>query len=134
MTAESLIGVFFLAYLGIDFHEKYSSVSAMKIVFLTISFTGFVLFSMYEAYLSASLIVKIIKPPVNRIEDILDFRQKLVMSNGGSIHKMFLNANHDSIYGKILESGKIKTTTRESAWVKEALKSNNWDQCPVHAI
>ena len=128
MTAGSLIGVFFLAYLGIDFHEKYSSVSAMKIVFLTISFTGFVLFSMYEAYLSASLIVKIVKPPVNRIEDIVNFRQKLVMSNGGSIHKMFLNANHDSIYGKILESGKIKTTTRESAWIKEALKSNNHKQ------
>ena len=83
---------------------------------------------LYEAYLSASLIVKIIKPPVNRIEDILDFRQKLVMSNGGSIHKMFLNANPDSIYGKILESGKIKTATRESAWVKEALKSNNHNQ------
>jgi hypothetical protein len=88
----------------------------MKIVIFTIGCAGFVLSSMYQSYLSASIIVKI-------IEDVVDIPQKLVMTNGGSVHKIFLNANHDSIYGKIRESGKIETTKGNTVWIEEALKS-----------
>ena len=124
-----MIVVFFLAYLGRGFHkEPSSSISGMKIAFFTIGCTGFVLFSMYQSYLSASLIVKTTKPPVNNIEDVIEFPHKLVMSKGGSVHKMFLNANPDSLYGKIRESGKIETTKRDTAWIEEVLKSNNYDK------
>ena len=32
------------------------------------------------------------------------------MSDGGSIHKMFLNAKNDSTYGQLLASGKIDSS------------------------
>ena len=95
----------------------------MKIAFLTIGCTGFVLFSMYQSYLSASLIVKIIKPPVNNIEEMKGFPYKLALSSGGSVHKMVLQSKDDSIYGQLLSSGKIKTIKRDKVWIGEALKS-----------
>ena len=32
------------------------------------------------------------------------------MSDGGSIHKMFLNSKNDSTYGQLLASGKIDSS------------------------
>jgi hypothetical protein len=49
---------FYLAHLGRGFEKEPKFVSGLKIAFCTISFTGYMLFIMYESYLSASIIVK----------------------------------------------------------------------------
>ena len=101
---------FYLAHLGRGFEKEPKFVFGLKIAFCTISFTGYMLFIMYESYLSASIIVKNTGPPVKNIEEMAEFPHKLAMSDGGSIHKMFLNAKNDSTYGQLLASGKIDSS------------------------
>ena len=95
----------------------------MKIAFFTVGCTGFMLFTMYQSYLSASLIVRTMGPPIRNIEEMKDFPHKLTMSDGGSVHKMFKNANNDSLYSQLLRSGKIGLNKRDTVWIEEALKS-----------
>ena len=77
---------------------------------------------MYESYLSASIIVKNTGPPVKNIEEIAEFPHKLAMSDGGSIHKMFLNAKNDSTYGQLLASGKIDSSITYINFFGETIK------------
>ena len=57
--------------------------------------------------ISASLAVKIFDHPVQSLEDILDSEHNLLIAGGNSIHRMFLNADTNSVYGKIRDSGKL---------------------------
>ena len=125
-TVKSLLSFFFLAHLGRGFDKEPLRISGMKIAFYTVSFTGFMIFTMYTSYLSASLIVKKVGPPIKNIEEITEFPNKLAMSDGGSIHKMFLNAKNGSTYEKILTSGKIQTSKRDTLWIQNAMKGKFW--------
>ena len=95
----------------------------MKIAFFTVGCTGFMLFTMYQSYLSASLIVRTMGPLIRNIEEMKDFPHKLTMSDGGSVHKMFKNTNNDSLYSQLLRSGKIGLNKRDTVWIEEALTS-----------
>ena len=73
--------------------------------------------------ISATLTVELFKPPVNSIEEIINFPHKLVVSNGSSVHRMFLEATSDSPYAQVLAAGKLTTAKSEKIWVNSALKS-----------
>ena len=78
---------------------------------------------MYEAMFAAMLAIEVIRPPVQNIEGIKNFPNKLTLSNGSSIHKLFLNANKDSIYHQLLQNGKIKPTEdKDKKWIEKAVQ------------
>ena len=98
---------------------------SLRIAFLTVSLYGFLLFNMYQSMIAASIAVKIFKPPIHSIEEILHAPINIYVDEGSSVHKMFLNDAEDSLYGKILSSGKLKTTTSDLHWIIETLKSKS---------
>ena len=95
---------------------------APRVAFLSISLSGFVLFSFYSSMISASLAVKKFYPPVNSLDEILDSPYNLIMTNGSSTHIMFKNAANDSVYAHLRNSGKILTVPRETMWIEKALR------------
>ena len=116
---ESLVSESYLAQLGLGF-PKVPKAGAIKIAFLAVSASGFVLLSMYQSMISASMAVKIFKRPVNSLDDIPNFPHSLAVSNGSSVHT-FLN----SFYGQL--SGKVKPGKKDAHWINEALQHGSSD-------
>ena len=63
--------------------------------------------------IAASLAIKIYKPPVNSINEILESPYNLIVANGTSVHDMFRNAPENSTYWQIAESGKLRLVKNE---------------------
>ena len=116
----------FLTHLGLGFPSEPNS-SSMRIAFLSLTIYGFLIINMYEAMFAAMLAIEVIRPPVQNIEGIKNFPNKLTLSNGSSIHKLFLNANKDSIYHQLLQNGKIKPTEdKDKKWIEKAVQGTRF--------
>ena len=116
----------FLTHLGLGFPSEPNS-SSMRIAFLSMTIYGFLIINMYEAMFAAMLAIEVIRPPVQNIEGIKNFPNKLTLSNGSSIHKLFLNANKDSIYHQLLQNGKIKPTEdKDKKWIEKAVQGTRF--------
>ena len=63
--------------------------------------------------IAASLAIKIYKPPINSINEILDSPYNLIVANGTSVHDMFRNAPENSTYRQIADSGKLTLVKNE---------------------
>ena len=121
---EDILGFFYFAHLGKSYKRE-AEKGSIKVAYIAISFYGFMLFSMYQSMISASLAVKILKEPVNGIEDFLSSKFKLIVSNSSSVHKEFLDSDENELYGKLMKSGKVGLFNGESEWVKHALESKH---------
>jgi hypothetical protein len=52
--------------------------------------------------LGASLAIQIYKPPVTSLEDVLESSYNLIVAEGNSITKMFLNSPEGSVLSRLL--------------------------------
>ena len=118
-----MFGIIFLTHLGLGFPSEPNS-SSMRIAFISMTIYGFLIINMYEAMFAAMLAIEVINPPIKDIEGINNFPYKLTLSNGSSVHKLFLNAKEDSIYHQLLKNGKNKPTKdKDKKWIETAVKS-----------
>ena len=104
------LGAFlYLSHIGRRFPKEPQDIS-LRTAFVTISLSGFMIITLYRSMISASLAIKIYKPPINTIEEILHTPYNLMIANGSSVHDMFRNAAEDSAYKNIVNSGKLVPT------------------------
>ena len=104
------LGAFlYLSHIGRRFPKEPQEIS-LRTAFVSISFCGFMVITLYRSMISASLSVKIYKPPVSTIDDILHTPYNVMIANGSSIHDMFRNAAENSTYKHIVNSGKLILT------------------------
>ena len=104
------LGAFlYLSHIGRRFPKEPQEIS-LRTAFVTISLSGFMIITLYRSMISASLAIKIYKPPINTIEEILHTPYNLMIANGSSVHDMFRNAAENSPYEKIVNSGKLVPT------------------------
>ena len=104
------LGAFlYLSHIGRRFPKEPQEIS-LRTAFVTISLSGFMIITLYRSMISASLAIKIYKPPINTIEEILHTPYNLMIANGSSVHDMFRNAAENSPYDKIVNSGKLVPT------------------------
>ena len=97
---HEVFGIIYLTHLGLGFPSVPNSFS-MRIAFISMTISGFFIYKMYEAMLTAALAIEVINPPVENIQGIKNFPYKLTLSNGSSVHKFFLNAEKGSIYQQL---------------------------------
>ena len=101
------LGAFlYLSHIGRRFPKEPQEMS-LRTAFVSISLSGFMIITLYRSMISASLAIKIYKPPIDSIEDILQTPYNLIISNGTSVHDMFKNAAENSTFHKITASGKL---------------------------
>ena len=105
--AQNLAAFLYLSHLGRRFAQEPQDLS-LRTAFLSISLCGFMIFTLYKSMISASLAIKVYKPPVDTLEEILNTPYNLIITNGTSIHEMFKTEN--SLYHKIFNSGKLIVT------------------------
>ena len=77
--------------------------------------------------ISASLAVKIYKPPVDSIEDILQSPFNLIIANGTSVHEMFKNAPVNSTYKQLLDSGKLVLSKSDLSGLQTIITESSSD-------
>ena len=112
-----------MTHLGLGFPSEPNS-SSMRIAFISMTIYGFLVINMYEAMFAAMMAIEVIHPPVRNIEEIKDFPNKLTLSNGSSVHNLFLNADKDSVYQQLWNNGKIKPTFEgDYTWTRMAVQS-----------
>ena len=78
--------------------------------------------TLYRSMIGATLAIKIFKPPVSSLEDVLDSDHILLVSNGTSVHSMFKDAPVDSVLSKIVRAGKLTATERDPISAQEIIK------------
>ena len=86
---------------------KLPTLNWMRIAFWSISFLGYIIFTMYQNYIGAFLAIPQFRPPISGIEELLDSSYKISVSKGSSVEKYFTQAENGSIYIEILKNGKI---------------------------
>ena len=96
----------YLSFLGIS-SPKLPTSNWMRIAFWSISFLGYIIFTMYQNYIGAFLAIPQFRPPISGIEELLDSSYKISVSKGSSVEKYFTQAENGSIYNQILKNGKI---------------------------
>ena len=96
----------YLSFLGIS-SPKLPKSNWMRIAFWSISFLGYIIFTMYQNYIGAFLAIPQFRPPISGIEELLDSSYKISVSKGSSVEKYFTQAENGSIYNEILKNGKI---------------------------
>ena len=69
---------------------------ACRIAFVTISFAGFILISLYRAMLGASLAITKEHPPINSMEEVLDSDYDIITMGGTNYEAFFTKADKDS--------------------------------------
>ena len=77
--------------------------------------------------ISASLAIKIYKPPLDSIEDILQTPYNLIISNGTSVHDMFKNAVENSTFQKIAASGKLVLSKNDQLGLQTMIEDGSPD-------
>ena len=95
-----------MAQIGRRFRREPTS-SSIRIAFVSISFGGFVIISLYRAMLGASLAVRIHHPPFRSVEELLRISTPVMIENGTSIYRYFAEADPDSL-PRILFEEKIR--------------------------
>lgn len=83
-----------------------------KVLLLTSLFIGFVFITMYKTMLSAMLAIEIVKPPVERLEDLLGTSMKLYVLRGSANAAQFTDAQGDSTFGKLYKGAGTQGTTK----------------------
>ena len=96
----------YLSFLGVS-SPKLPKSNWMRIAFWSISFLGYIIFTMYQNYIGAFLAIPQFRPPISEIEELLDSSYKISVSKGSSVEKYFTQAENGSIYNQILRSNKI---------------------------
>ena len=117
------LGAFlYLSHIGRRFPKEPQEIS-LRTAFVTVSLSGFMIFTLYKSMISASLAIKIYKPPIDTIEEILHTPYNLMVTNGSSIHDMFKTAADNSTYKQITNSGKLVLTKQNSFGFSSGLGS-----------
>ena len=117
------LGAFlYLSHIGRRFPKEPQEIS-LRTAFVSISFCGFMVITLYKSMISASLAVKIYKPPIDTIEEILHSPYNLMITNGSSVHDMFENAAENSTYKQIVNSGKLVLTKQDPLGFSMGLKA-----------
>ena len=123
---RTLSAFLYLSHLGRRFPKEPQEVS-LRTAFFSISFCGFMIITLYRSMISASLAVKIYKPPVNSIEDILQSPFNLIIANGTSVHEMFKNAPVNSTYKQLLDSGKLVLSKSDPSGLQTIITESSSD-------
>ena len=93
-----------------------------RMAFVSVSFCGFIMMTLYRSFIGASLAVKVFRPPINSIEELLESPYHLLVTNGTSVHKMFTQAENNTIYNQIVMNdrlGLVKTDREAVRQLKE---------------
>ena len=69
---------------------------ACRIAFVTISFAGFIIISLYRAMLGASLAITKDHPPINSMKEVLESDYDIITMGGTNYETYFTKAEHDS--------------------------------------
>ena len=102
VTLKSLCAFVCHSYIGRRYPQEPAG-SSSRIAFVSISFCGFMLITLYRSMISASLSIKFFYAPIRSIEDVVDSPYKLLVINGSSVHDMFYTDD----YHQILINGKV---------------------------
>ena len=117
------LGAFlYLSHIGRRFPKEPQEVS-LRTAFVTISLSGFMIITLYRSMIAASLAIKIYKPPIDTIEEILHSPYNLMITNGSSMHDMFKTAADNSTYKQIANSGKLVLTKQDPLGFSTGLRS-----------
>ena len=121
------LGAFlYLSHIGRRFPKEPQEIS-LRTAFVSISFCGFMIITLYRSMISASLAIKIYKPPLDSIEDILQTPYNLIISNGTSVHDMFKNAVENSTFQKIAASGKLVLSKNDQLGLQTMIEDGSPD-------
>ena len=69
---------------------------ACRIAFVTVSFAGFIIISLYRAMLGASLAITKDHPPINSMKEVLESDYDIITMGGTNYETYFTKAEHDS--------------------------------------
>lgn len=105
-SMKTLIAFLYLSHLGRRFPREPRKMS-LKVAFVSVSFCGFMLITLYRCMISASMAIQIMHHPVQSLREVLNSPFNILVTEGTSIHSYFKDASEDSYLNEILQSDKF---------------------------